>query len=162
MGNAHALQGAPLRAVGPARLYAAMRASDGIVRGAEPVRVAGQPTQVTDNLIEIEGLRFSRGDRIIFDGLDLVVPRGSITALMGPSGTGKTTLLRIIGGQIRPDSGRVIVDGLDVPKLSRGELFELAQKHGHAVPVVGVVYRYCRYSKTSPFRCASTPTFPMK
>ena len=68
---------------------------------------------MTDNLIEIEGLRFSRGDRVVFDGLDMVVPRGQITALMGPSGTGKTTLLRIIGGQIRPDSGRVIVHGLD-------------------------------------------------
>lgn len=85
---------------------------------------------MTDNLIEIEGLRFSRGDRIIFDGLDLVVPRGQITALMGPSGTGKTTLLRIIGGQIRPDSGRVIVDGQDVPALSRGALFELRRNMG--------------------------------
>ncbi len=85
---------------------------------------------MTDNLIEIEGLRFSRGDRVVFDGLDMVVPRGQITALMGPSGTGKTTLLRIIGGQIRPDSGRVIVDGLDVPSLSRGELFELRRNMG--------------------------------
>ncbi len=107
-----------------------MAASDGIVRGAETLRVSGPPTEVTDNLIEIEGLRFSRGDRIIFDGLDLVVPRGCITALMGPSGTGKTTLLQIIGGQIRPDSGRVIVDGRDVPKLSRDELFELRRNMG--------------------------------
>ena len=85
---------------------------------------------MTDNLIEIEGLRYSRGDRLIFNGLNLQVPRGRITALMGPSGTGKTTLLRIIGGQIRPDSGRVIVDGLDVPTLSRGELFELRRNMG--------------------------------
>jgi len=129
MGNTCPLQGAPLRAVGcaPER---AVGASDGIVRRAETLRVCGPPTEVTDNLIEIEGLRFSRGDRIIFDGLDLVVPRGRITALMGPSGTGKTTLLRIIGGQIRPDSGRVIVDGLDVPNLSRAELFELRKNMG--------------------------------
>jgi phospholipid/cholesterol/gamma-HCH transport system ATP-binding protein len=85
---------------------------------------------VTDNLIEIEGLRYSRGDRIIFDDLSLVVPRGKITALMGPSGTGKTTLLRIIGGQIRPDRGRVIFDGRDVPSLSRRELFELRRNMG--------------------------------
>jgi len=129
MGNTCPLQGAPLRAVGCA-LERAVGASDGIVRRAETLRVCGPPTEVTDNLIEIEGLRFSRGDRIIFDGLDLVVPRGRITALMGPSGTGKTTLLRIIGGQIRPDSGRVIVDGLDVPNLSRGELFELRKNMG--------------------------------
>jgi len=129
MGNTCPLQGAPLRAVGCA-LERAVGASDGIVRRAETLRVCGPPTEVTDNLIEIEGLRFSRGDRIIFDGLDLVVPRGRITALMGPSGTGKTTLLRIIGGQIRPDSGRVIVDGLDVPNLSRAELFELRKNMG--------------------------------
>ncbi len=85
---------------------------------------------MTDNLIEIEGLRYSRGDRLIFNNLNLQVPRGRITALMGPSGTGKTTLLRIIGGQVRPDSGRVIVDGLDVPTLSRGELFELRRNMG--------------------------------
>lgn len=85
---------------------------------------------MTDNLIEIEGLRYSRGDRLIFDGLDLVVQRGEVTALMGPSGTGKTTLLRLIGGQLRPDAGRVIVDGRDVPSLSRRELFELRKGMG--------------------------------
>ena len=84
----------------------------------------------SDNLIEIENLRYARGDRVIFDGLDLAVPKGGITALMGPSGTGKTTLLRIIGGQLRPDSGRVIVDGRDVPLLSRRELFELRKGLG--------------------------------
>ena len=118
------LQDAPLGAIGPEcggreRWYS-----------CAALNHPGHLTQVTDNLIEIEGLRFSRGDRIIFDGLDLVVPRGRITALMGPSGTGKTTLLRIIGGQIRPDSGRVIVDGLDVPTLSRNELFELRKNMG--------------------------------
>jgi len=85
---------------------------------------------VADNLIEIEGLRYTRGDRIIFDDLSLEVPRGKITALMGPSGTGKTTLLRIIGGQIRPERGRVIFDGRDVPTLSRRELFELRRNMG--------------------------------
>lgn len=85
---------------------------------------------MTDNLIEIEGLRYSRGDRLIFDGLDLVVPRGEITALMGPSGTGKTTLLQIIGGQLKPDAGRVVVNGQDVPSLSRRDLFELRKGMG--------------------------------
>ncbi|HMO12385.1 MAG TPA: ATP-binding cassette domain-containing protein, partial [Actinotalea sp.] len=50
-----------------------------------------------DPLVEIRGLRFRRGRRVIFDGVDLVIPRGRITAVMGPSGTGKTTLLRLIG-----------------------------------------------------------------
>ena len=64
-------------------------------------------TPPREPLIEIENLTFRRGDRLIFDGLNMVVPTGKITALMGPSGCGKTTLLRIIGGQLTPESGSV-------------------------------------------------------
>ena len=78
-----------------------------------------------DNLIEIRDLTFTRGDRVIFDGINMSVPRGKVCAIMGPSGTGKTTLLRIIGGELIPDSGQVLVDGQDVCSLSRGALFEL-------------------------------------
>ena len=56
----------------------------------------------TDTLVRIRGLRYARGDRMIFDGVDLDIPRGKVTAIMGPSGTGKTTLLRLIGGQLYP------------------------------------------------------------
>lgn len=83
-----------------------------------------------DNLIEIRDLVFRRGNRLIFDGLNMTVPRGAITALMGPSGCGKTTLLRIIGGQIRPDAGSVVVRGEDVTRLKRGELLELRKDIG--------------------------------
>jgi ABC-type transporter Mla maintaining outer membrane lipid asymmetry ATPase subunit MlaF len=62
-------------------------------------------------LITVRNLSFRRGSRIIFQNVDLAIPRGKITAIMGPSGTGKTTLLRLIGGQIRPDAGRIDVDG---------------------------------------------------
>ncbi len=79
-------------------------------------------------LVEIRGLRFSRGSRVIFDGVDLDIPRGKITAIMGPSGTGKTTLLKLIGGQLRPDAGSVIVDGEDVHKLSRDKLYQLRKR----------------------------------
>ncbi|MEM7220160.1 MAG: ATP-binding cassette domain-containing protein [Pseudomonadota bacterium] len=82
------------------------------------------------DFIQVEDLSYSRGERIIFNGLNLTVPRGQITAIMGPSGTGKTTLLRIIGGQVRPDRGRVLVDGQDVCQLSRRELFRLRQRMG--------------------------------
>lgn len=82
------------------------------------------------NLIEIEDLHFSRGDRVIFNGINMAVPEGKISALMGPSGTGKTTLLRIIGGEVRPDAGSVRVGGQDVCALSRGELFELRKGIG--------------------------------
>jgi phospholipid/cholesterol/gamma-HCH transport system ATP-binding protein len=98
---------------------------DGIV-----ARLFWERPVASNNLIEIEGLSFSRGDRVIFDGLNMVVPRRRITAVMGPSGTGKTTLLRIIGGQLQPDSGRVIFNGRDVPRLSRNELFELRRNMG--------------------------------
>ncbi len=82
------------------------------------------------NLVEIRGLFYSRGERIIFNGLNLDVPHGEITAIMGPSGTGKTTLLRIIGGQIRPDRGQVLVDGKDVCNLPRRDLFQLRRRMG--------------------------------
>ena len=62
-------------------------------------------------LVKIRGLRFARGERDIFDGVDLDILRGKVTAIMGPSGTGKTTLLRLIGGQLQPDQGSIEVDG---------------------------------------------------
>lgn len=83
-----------------------------------------------DNIIEIRGLTFKRGDRVIFDEADFDFPRGKITAIMGPSGTGKTTLLRLISGQIKPDSGTILVDGQSVPDLSRDELYEMRRKMG--------------------------------
>jgi phospholipid/cholesterol/gamma-HCH transport system ATP-binding protein len=75
-------------------------------------------------LVRIRGLHFSFGPRVIFDGADFDFQRGKVTAVMGPSGIGKTTLLRIMGGQYRPAAGTVHVDGIDVPALKRRELFE--------------------------------------
>jgi len=85
---------------------------------------------VSDHLIEIKDLSFSRGNRKIFDNLSLVIPRGKVTAIMGPSGTGKTTLLKIIGGQLRPDSGSVWVDDQEVHALSNKELYQLRKRMG--------------------------------
>ena len=79
-------------------------------------------------LVEIKGLRFGRGERMIFDGVDLTIQRGAITAIMGPSGTGKTTLLKLIGGQLRPHSGTILVDGEDVHQLGRRQLFRLRKR----------------------------------
>lgn len=87
-------------------------------------------SQPDDDLIVIRDLHFSRGERRIFDGVDMNIPRGRITGIMGPSGTGKTTLLRIIGGQVRPDAGQVLVDGQDICTLSRDELFEIRKHMG--------------------------------
>ena len=81
-------------------------------------------------LVRIEDLSFRRGDRAIFDGLNVVVPHGKVTAIMGPSGTGKTTLLKLIGGQLRPSGGRILVDGEDVHRLSGNALYRLRQRMG--------------------------------
>ncbi len=85
---------------------------------------------MNDILVKIRDLHFSRGSRKIFDGLSLDIPRQGITAIMGPSGTGKTTLLKLIGGQLAPDQGSIEVDGLNVNQLSTRKLFELRQRMG--------------------------------
>jgi len=85
----------------------------------------------TDPLISIRGLRTVLNGKTIFDGLDLDIARGSITAIMGPSGTGKTTLMRHITGQLAPDAGEIRVDGKEVVRLGRNELFALREKIGY-------------------------------
>jgi phospholipid/cholesterol/gamma-HCH transport system ATP-binding protein len=82
------------------------------------------------SLVAIRDLYFARGERVIFDHLDLTIRRGSITAIMGPSGCGKTTLLRMIGGQLRPAAGSVIVDGIEVSRLGRTDLMNLRKRMG--------------------------------
>lgn len=81
-------------------------------------------------LVEIRNLHFSRGERPIFSGVDMDIPRGAVTAIMGPSGTGKTTLLKLIGGQLKPDQGTIHVDGQNVHKLSRRDLYQLRMRMG--------------------------------
>jgi phospholipid/cholesterol/gamma-HCH transport system ATP-binding protein len=81
-------------------------------------------------LVQIRNLHFSRGNKLIFDGVDMDIRAGRITAVMGPSGTGKTTLLKLIGGQLQPDQGEVLVEGQNVHQLKRGELYRLRRKMG--------------------------------
>jgi len=84
----------------------------------------------SENYVEISGLSFFRGERAIFDNVDITIPKGKVTAIMGPSGTGKTTLLRLIGGQLKPDSGRIMIGDSNVAELSRSELFKVRSKMG--------------------------------
>lgn len=83
-----------------------------------------------NNLVEISQLYFNRSGRDIFRGIDIAIPRGKVTAIMGPSGTGKTTLLRFIGGQLCPNQGKVLVAGQNVHLLSRSELYNLRKRMG--------------------------------
>ncbi|MDR3477587.1 MAG: ATP-binding cassette domain-containing protein [Gammaproteobacteria bacterium] len=82
------------------------------------------------NLVEISNLHFERNKRVIFDGVDIVIPQGKITAVMGPSGTGKTTLLRLIGAQLQPGEGRILVAGENIHRLSTDALYKLRKKMG--------------------------------
>lgn len=81
-------------------------------------------------MIEVDGLRYATAGRLIFDGLSLTVPRGGVTAIMGPSGTGKTTLLRMITGQLKPAAGTVRVDGQEVPTLRKSGIYALRRRMG--------------------------------
>ncbi len=84
----------------------------------------------SENIIEVRDLHFARGMRKIFDGLNVDIKRGQVTAIMGPSGTGKTTLLRLITRQLRPDAGRILVDGVDIATLSKADLYKLRKRFG--------------------------------
>ena len=92
--------------------------------------LSGAANSSAMNLVEIRDLHFTHGRKPIFTGLDIDIPRGKITTIMGPSGTGKTTLLKIIGAQLKPRRGTVLFDGHNVHKLSRRKLFELRKRMG--------------------------------
>lgn len=87
-------------------------------------------TSAAPPVVEIQGVRYSAGPRQIFDGLDLTVRKGSITAVMGPSGTGKTTVLRLLTGQLHASAGTVSVLGHDVGSLNHRDLFALRRRIG--------------------------------
>ena len=84
----------------------------------------------TSNLVEVENVTFGYDERQILKNINLVVPRGRVVAIMGLSGCGKTTLLRLIGGALRPDQGEIRVAGRTVNRLSHDELFALRRKMG--------------------------------
>ena len=81
-------------------------------------------------LIEIKDLRFGYSERLILNGINLSIPKGQVTAIMGASGGGKTTILRLIGGQYKAQSGSVVFDGHDIGKLSTPELMSVRRRMG--------------------------------
>jgi phospholipid/cholesterol/gamma-HCH transport system ATP-binding protein len=86
---------------------------------------------VTDApLVQISNLSFSYDRRPILTGINLTIPRGKVVAIMGSSGCGKTTTLRLIGGQLKPTSGSVMVDGKVVHELNGDQLYAMRRKMG--------------------------------
>lgn len=106
-----------------------------------------------DAHVQIRGLRTVLGGKMLFDGVDLDIPRGKITAIMGPSGTGKTTLLRHITGQLAADAGQILVDGRSVPELSRRQLFELRE---------GIGYLFQNSALLTDFSVFENVAFPLR
>jgi phospholipid/cholesterol/gamma-HCH transport system ATP-binding protein len=81
-------------------------------------------------LVELQNVTFGYGDRVILRELTFAVPRGKVTALMGVSGGGKTTVLRLIGGQVRAQQGEVLFDGQSVSRLRQEQLFAMRRRMG--------------------------------
>jgi phospholipid/cholesterol/gamma-HCH transport system ATP-binding protein len=84
----------------------------------------------SESLVELRHLTFGYGDRVILDDVSLVVPRGKVTALMGASGGGKTTILRLIGGQNRAQSGQTLFDGQDIGPMNQRDLYAARRRMG--------------------------------
>jgi phospholipid/cholesterol/gamma-HCH transport system ATP-binding protein len=80
--------------------------------------------------VELADVVFGYDARTVLDGISMAIPRGRVVAIMGGSGCGKTTILRLIGGQLKPRAGRVIVAGQSVPDLDRDALFALRRRFG--------------------------------
>ncbi|NML47695.1 ABC transporter ATP-binding protein [Ramlibacter sp. G-1-2-2] len=84
----------------------------------------------TSTLVDCRHLSFGYGERRILEDVSFTVPRGKVTALMGASGGGKTTVLRLIGGQVRPQRGELLFDGQDVGAMDRDGLFKIRRRMG--------------------------------
>ncbi|HEX5697263.1 MAG TPA: ABC transporter ATP-binding protein [Rhodoferax sp.] len=84
----------------------------------------------SDALVELRNLTFGYGERVILDDVSLSIPRGKVTALMGASGGGKTTLLRLMGGQNRAQSGQMLFDGQDVTPMNQAQIYAARRRMG--------------------------------
>lgn len=87
---------------------------------------------LASSIVELRQLSFGygNGDRVVLQKVSLCIPQGKITALIGPMGSGKTTTLRLIGGQVRPQSGEVLFEGRDVQDMDQAKLYEMRRRMG--------------------------------
>ena len=83
-----------------------------------------------DSLVKITDIYFAYDERAILNGITMEIPRGKLIAIMGNSGCGKTTLLRLIGGQLKPTGGTLLVDGQSVPDMKHSELYAMRRRMG--------------------------------
>ena len=88
------------------------------------------PPSSSDSLVELRNLTFGYGERVILDDITLSVPKGKVTALLGASGGGKTTILRLIGGQNRAQSGELLFDGQDVTPMNQLQMYAARRRMG--------------------------------
>lgn len=87
-------------------------------------------TSNSESLVELRNLTFGYGERVILDNISLSVPRGKVTALMGASGGGKTTILRLIGGQNKAQQGQLLFDGQDVTPMNQTQIYAARRRMG--------------------------------
>jgi phospholipid/cholesterol/gamma-HCH transport system ATP-binding protein len=87
-------------------------------------------SSIPTSLVELRDVTFGYGERVILDNISLKIPKGKVTALMGASGGGKTTVLRLIGGQYRAQSGQVLFDGQDVTTMDQAQLYAARRRMG--------------------------------
>jgi len=80
--------------------------------------------------VELADVTFAYDQRPVLTGISMAIPRGGVVGIMGGSGCGKTTILRLIGGQLKPNSGRVLVGGESIPDLDREGLYVMRRKFG--------------------------------
>ncbi len=87
-------------------------------------------TPTSTSLVEFRNLRFSYGDHCVLDGIDFSIPRGKVTAVIGPMGAGKTTALRLMGGEQRAQMGAMLFDGQDVGQMNHTQLYAARRRMG--------------------------------
>jgi len=88
------------------------------------------PSTLGDAAVALDRVGMAYGRRRVFDSLSCGFPQGRISVILGGSGSGKSTILRLIGGLVRPQTGSVVVDGQDMARLSQGGLTAVRQKLG--------------------------------
>ena len=84
----------------------------------------------TEIAVELDNVTFGYHERPVLTGISMKIPRGKVVAIMGGSGCGKTTILRLIGGQLKPQSGQVLVAGQSVADLDRDALYRMRRRFG--------------------------------